>query len=229
MNSYTKLLNKHKGENAFILGAGPSLYFNKLNPIFENIKKYGKTISVNSSILANPEPDYWISCDHLCVRWSWFSLVKKMKGIKIVRDSWIKYKEDTKGFYFFSPRKTTEDQIDFRDEGLCYCNSTNSAIDFAIKSGFSNIFILGLDHKRVNDKDHFWQFFSKKNQPNQIRPAQGKWDQQKSVFPIHIQSYKALRRFAEYKNCKVYNCNIDSEVEVFEKIEFKNILEIIKR
>lgn len=229
MNNYIKLLNKNNGGNVFILGAGPSLFFNMKNPFFKELKKYGKIICVNSSILAEKNPDFWMSCDHLCVRWSWFSIVKKAKCFKIVRDSWVKYKDDTKGFYFFSPRVTPEDQIDLEDDGLMYCNSTNAAIDFGIKCDYKNIFILGLDHSTIEGNDHFWQFFNKKSQPRQLKPAQGQWEQQKSLFPIHLQSYKALNKFSEHKNCKIYNCNLKSKVEVFEKINFRDILKIIKK
>jgi len=229
-NNYIKFINSHKGENCFILASGPSLFFAMKNFIFKDIKKYSKIICVNSSILAENNPDYWISCDHLCVRWSWFNLVKNNNCTRIVRDSWVKYKDDTEGFYFFSPRKTPEDQIDFNEKRLMYCNSTNASIDFAIQCGFKNIFILGLDHKKIENKDHFWQFFHKKDQPKQIKPAQGQWEQQKSVFEIHLKSYNVLNEFANHKKVKIYNCNPDSKVEVFDKIDFKNSFDkILKR
>ena len=226
MNTYTQLIDKNKGENCFILGAGPSLFSNMNNYLFYDLKKHGIIITVNSAILAC-DPHYWISCDHLCVNWSWWPKVKNSKCIKIVRNSWLKYKDDIEGFYIFSPRSTPEDAINFEDEGLMYCNSTNSAIDLGIKFGCKNIFILGLDHNAIEGKHHFWQFFEKP--PRQIRPAQGPWPQQKNLFPIHLQSYKALKSFAKYKKCEIYNCNPESKVDVFKKIKFEDIEKYLQK
>jgi len=223
MNTYTQLIDKKNIENCFILGAGPSLFSNMNNSLFCDLKKHGIIITVNSAILAEKEPHYWISCDHLSTRWSWWEDVKNSRCIKLVRNSWLKYKDDQKGFFYFKPRTTSEDIIKSEEKRLCYCCSVSSSIDFSLQMDCKKIFILGLDHNTVDVKHHFWQFFEKGKQPRQIRPAQGPWDQQKSVFPIHLQSYKALKRFAEYKNCKIYNCNPESKVEVFEKIMFKEI------
>ena len=231
MNTYTELIDKHKGENCFILGAGPSLFSNMNNSLFYSLKKHGIVITVNSAILAEKSPNYWISNDHLCTNWSWWSIVRNSKCIKIVRNSWLKYKDDIEGFYIFSPRSTPEDVINFEEKGLCYCSSIPTSIDFSIKCGFKkNIFLLGVDQcldKKTN-YHHFWQFLPIKDQPRQIKPAQSNWASQKKVFKYNDMAYKALNKFAEHKNCKIYNCNPESKVEVFEKIEFKDILKIIK-
>lgn len=238
MNTYTSLIDKFPGELAVVLGAGPTLYeyLYKCPEVKEFIGDMNKhiVISVNSSIMAcvqklgwlkeeYPEKRFWISNDSLCMRWSWWDDVKKSKCTKIVRNSWEKYKDQLDGFLFFEPRKTSEDIIDPEDDGLCYCCSSSSAIDISIKLGAKKIFICGLDHKTINNNNHFFQFFPKSEQPRQIQPAQCSWEQQKSVFPIHLKAYTALSGFAEYKKCKIYNCNPDSLVEVFEKIEFKDI------
>ena len=224
MNTYTQLVDKHFGETAFILGAGPSLYSNMQIPVFNIIHKYGIVIAVNSGVMADPKFDYWVSTDSLCKNWSWWDLVKKGKGEKVVRSSWEKYKKELDGFLYFEARPTPEDIINSNDIGLCYCNSFSASIDLAIQMGCLNIFLLGLDHKAWNGNHHFWQGFPRHKQPRQIKPAQGPFSQQQSLFPIHLKAYKALEKFAKLKNVKIYNCNPDSDVEVFEKIKFKKVL-----
>ena len=54
MNSYLQLSNKHRGENAFIFGAGPSLWFNIRHKQFRKVIKQGITIAVNSDVIAIP-------------------------------------------------------------------------------------------------------------------------------------------------------------------------------
>ncbi len=229
MNTYTQLIDKHEGEICFIYGCGPSLYLNIFEDDFNEIVNRGIRIAVNSSVMVKDHFDYWISNDHLCVNWDWFSMVKKSKCTKIVRDSWEKYTEDIEGFYIFSPRKTSEGEIDFKDDGLSYCSSIPTSVDFSIKCGFKNIFLLGADHCLDNKTGyhHFWQFFPKEDQPRQLKPAQSLWACQKKVFKYNNMAYKALSKFAEYKDCKIYNCNPESKVEVFEKIEFKDIKNIL--
>ena len=236
MKSYKILINKYEGQNieaGFILAAGPSLYENMQNPIFSKLSEYGIVVVVNSAIMAYPEPSFFISCDHLVTHWTWWEdFVKKSKCVKIVRSSWLKYKDEIKDFYIFEPRKTPECEINPEDQGLCYPNSLSAAIDFTIKflGEKGKVFVLGLDHHLSKDKysyHHFWQYF--KNKPKQLKPAQGSWNQQKSVFSIHLQAYKALNKFAEYKNCKIYNCNPESGVSAFEKINFDQIFKILKK
>jgi hypothetical protein len=224
MNTYTDLCDKHFGETAFILGAGPSLYSAMQESVFNRLCEQGIIITVNSGVVAFPKFDYWVSTDSLCRNWSWWDLVKNGKGQKVVRDSWLRYKKELKDFLYFKARPTSEDIVNPDDVGLCYCNSFSASIDLAIQMGCLNIFLLGLDHKSLDSKNHFWQFFNNKKQPRQIKPAQGPWKQQQSVFPIHLKAYKALEKFSKHKNCKIYNCNPDSDVKVFEKIKFKKVL-----
>ena len=230
INTYKKLIKKYNGEkkNCFVLGAGPSLYYNMKEKIFSKLSEYGLVICVNSAIMAKKDCDIWISCDSLCRKWSWFpEYVEKSKCIKIVRNSWLKYKSELEGFLYFSPRPTPEDVINPNDDGLCYASSTPSAIDLSIQCGCKKIFILGLDHYGGNGVNHFWHLFPRNKQPRQNKPAQGPWTQQKQVFSFNVQVYEALKNFAKYKNIKIYNCNPISKMNVFERIKFKNMKEYL--
>jgi len=223
MNTYLKIINDYKDKNVFILGAGPSLYYCIQDPFFKKLQKYGIVITVNSSIMAFKNCDIFISNDALVRRWSWYSIITNSKCIKIVRNSLERYKNELKGFLYFEPRRTKEDKIDFKEQRLCYCSSVPSAVDLAIQCSCKNIFLLGVDHNTIEGKDHFWQFFPKNHQPKAHPPAQGPFSQQKTVFPTNVLAYKALEKFAEFKKIKIYNCNINSDIDVFKKIEFKNI------
>lgn len=233
MNSYMQLINKHEGISCFIFGAGPSLWFNMREPFFNDIHKYGITITVNSSVMAVPNFDYWLSNDALCRRWSWWKTVKMGTGTKIVRDSWKKYKKELKKFLFFSHRPTSEGIINSGDIGLSYCSSIPSSIDLAIQMGCKKIFVLGLDHNEYEGKHHFWQFMPPKQRPRSTPPAQGPWKQQKSVFSLNVKALKALKGFAELRDAKIYNVNCKcrgkyiTKVDVFPKIEINDMGKIL--
>lgn len=238
INTYKSLIDKHRGESCFVIGAGPSLWYLMHNPLFTYLHTYGISIVVNSGVLAIPDFHYFISNDALCRNWDWWPIAKNGKGIKIVRNSWWKYREELKDFLYFSPRSTSEDIIHSEDEGLCYCSSIPSAIDLAIQMGCKNIFVLGLDQREYKGKHHFWQFFN--NKPKQIKPAQARWKEQEKVFKFNNKSYKALRKFSEYKKCNIYNIshmmedksgNIRwmTQVDIFEVIHFNQIEEIVNK
>ncbi len=237
MNYYHHLIDKYKDTNksAFIFGAGPSLYNILYSCSQKDIDKISNNIVIttNSSILAGTDKlgwkkgisdnRYWISNDSLAMRWTWWEDVKKDKCIKIVRTSWEKYKKDLNGFLFFSPRSTSEGVINVEERSFCYCSSIPSSIDAAIQFGCKNIFLLGVDQDLYQGKHHFWQFFDRKKQPRQLRPAQGPWEQQKQSFVFNNMAYEALRKFAEYRKVKIYNCNLKSKVNAFKKIKFTDI------
>lgn len=224
INTYLKLSNIYDDANkkCYILGCGPSLY----HYIYKNIiiTNNDIVISVNSSILCfdklnNKKDIFWISNDALCRRWSWWKNVKKFQGYKIVRNSWLKYKNELNDFLFFPPRPTKESIINDSDEGLAYCSSVPSAIDLAIQMGVRDIYLLGVDHQKDrNNKHHFWEYLP--NRPTYTRPAQGPWRQQLEVFKFAEQSYEALNQFAIRKNVNIYNViNEGSKLNVFKKIQ----------
>ncbi len=236
--SYIELLDKFGDkENIFILGAGPSLYKNTLDSFFPRLKEYGIVICVNSSIMACKEIGFetnvWLSNDALCRRWSYYQdLVKNNSKIyRIVRNSWLKYKDEVKNFYIFCPRSTSESDIDFEEQNLIYPSSVPSALDFSIQcENINKIFLLGVD--QCLDKEtgyhHFWENYPISKQPKELKKVLTNWGQQKKVFKYNNMSYKALKEFAEYKNVEIYNCNPESSVKVFPKIKFEEIIKIIK-
>lgn len=225
MNTYLKLINKHRGENAFIFGAGPSLWFNMQHPLFAKIHDHGITIVVNSAVLAVPNFDYWVSNDILCRRWSYWKDVINGSGIKVVRDSWEKYKKELDGFLFFHHRPTSEDVINLNDVGLAYCSSIPSSIDLAIQMGCKQIFLLGVDQNDYEGKHHFWQFMDKDKQPVCNPNVQDSWERQREIFDISNKALEALKGFAKHKKVEIYNCSHLSNINMFKQVELCDIRE----
>ena len=238
MNTYTKLINKHKGETAIIFGAGPSLYEFYQRKLYDKVKD-NVLISVNSSIIIMPWDEkgdknkyFWMSCDHLCTRWNYFPKILISNCTKVVRNSWEKYKDKLTDFLYFKPRPTSEGIINKENLGLCYSSSSVAAADMALQMGCSNIFLLGFDQCQDGKTGyhHFWQFL--KNPPVAHPPAMGSWKSQTKVFEYNNMAYEALKGFAEYKSCKIYNVSLISTVTAFDKIsydEFEKYLEKNKK
>lgn len=214
-----------------ILGAGPSLR------LFDFLKTNNcHVFTVNSSIIKvkwDTDSDLdlmrvWISNDSLCRKWSYFDKVKNDKCFKVVRDSWMKYKDELDDFIFFNPRKTKEDVIEENDDGLLYNSSIPSAIDLAIKLNFKQIFLFGIDHKTISDKTHFWQFLEFKNQPKE-RIKHGEKNvylpctrimqpisMQKNVWNMNLSVFESLKKYAEKKSVNITNINYENTQIPFE-------------
>lgn len=232
LKSYTYFIDKYPSEISFVVGAGTSLLGIYNHPYKNKIHNH-IVISVNSSIMMMPWEDgscdrrIWISNDSLSRRWSWWVTVKKCIAYKIVRDSWKAYFEEIPDFFVFSPRPTPENIINPDDTGLAYCSSVPSAIDLSIQMGCKYIFVLGVDQYMIGDKSHYWQYWPKNKWPTRIDGVMATHNQQKDVFKYNDVAYPALKKFAENKNVKIYNCNPQSKVEVFDKITFDEALKIL--
>lgn len=217
---YDYCKDRHKGSRAFVVGAGTSLYGLNIDFIHKDV-----VISINSSIILMPWEDgsddkrYWISNDALCRKWNWWNKVKNSKSVKIVRNSWEKYFEELEGhnFYKFDPRKTPEHIVEENDNGLCYCSSVPSGIDLAMKMGCSEIVLLGVDQYMIGNKSHFWQFYPICDQPKKEDGHIATFSQQKWTFSYNDRAYYAISELAKSKNIKIYNANLKSRVNVFEK------------
>ena len=232
-NTYLSLQNKHVGESCIILGAGPSLYDLCMSYHFEDIMDH-VVISVNSAIMPlvkfelDPEKHYWVSNDTLCRRWSYWKDVEQSKCTKVVRDSWLKYKEVMMNTLFFSPRPTSEDVVNPNDVGLCYCSSVPSSIDLAIQMGCKRIILFGVDHNDSSGRHHFWQLlYDRKNRPTANANIYDSWDKQQKVFEFNNKAYKALQKFANIKKAEIYNCSNMSKVDVFDRISIDYAFKIV--
>jgi len=229
IKSYKELIDTYIDETCFILGAGTSLYEQSSLPSFAKIFDH-VVISVNAGIILCPwkdgEPNkrFWISNDASVRHWSFWPKVKSSKANRVVRNSWEKYYEEIKDFYFFPPRPSKEDVMNPGDEGLAYCSSVPSALDLAIQMGCKRIYLLGVDHYIVGGKMYFWQYWPKNKQP--VGPFTS-LKVQNNIFDINMSAFRALNIFAKNKNVEVFNCSLQSKVDAFKKINLETILETL--
>lgn len=232
LKSYTELIDKHKGENAFICGAGLSFFDCMSHKDFNKIHDH-VVVSVNSSFIAMPwksgSPDkrYWISNDALVRRWSYWEDLKASNCTKIVRDSWSAYFDEIPDFYQFSPRPTPENEVNENDRGLCYCSSVPSALDLCLQMGCNKIFLLGVDHYfDPAGRSHFWQFLPYDQQPKRNDGRLASHFEQILAFSYNDKAYPALKKLAESWDRQVINCSPLSLVSCFFKMKFEKALSL---
>lgn len=118
------------------------------------------------------------------------------------------------------------------DEGLAYNSSVPTSIDLAIKLGFKNIYLLGIDHHSVNGKTHFWQFMNKSEQPKEkvvsgdrnimlppMRIMQPE-NLQKNAWNMNIEVFKSIKEYAKLNGANIYNVQEGDSCIPFDKVNF---------
>ena len=81
-----ELQNKHEGRLCFVVGAGPSLHFQDLQPLKKHV-----VIAVNSGILKVPDCDYFVSDDEGAATWNYYKeTARKSKCIKLLYETKLK-------------------------------------------------------------------------------------------------------------------------------------------
>ena len=234
-HSLLDLKDARKGEKCFIGGAGPSIGFMNLDEIHKHV-----VITVNSAILlmnwktGEKDKRFWISNDSLCLQWSYFwKDVLRAHCQKLVRTSWKPHDEKIRGhgFRYFAARKKERAPLSNDGKYLCAFSSTPTAADLAILLGCKEVYLLGIDHKMVDGKSHFWQFWPKKKWPQRkgkeknYRPEQ---THQIQRFKRNKYSYIALRELANRLGVSIYNCSTRTIISdsIFPKMSLERALKM---
>jgi len=165
------LQNKHKGEMAFIVCAGPSLHYENVNLL----KNY-VTIAVNSSVLKVPFCDYFVSDDEGIARWNYY-----MEDLKYMNCLCLLYEDKLKRltshlskervvffkhkiwYDIYKRKKYPEGLILTNEEPIIGARtSTGTAIHIAYIMGCNPIVLLANDCCYDGTKKYYWQFDTEK-------------------------------------------------------------------
>ncbi|MFW6172979.1 MAG: hypothetical protein ACOC5T_04480 [Elusimicrobiota bacterium] len=231
LKPYTQLRHLLVDKPVFILGSGTSLFFEKkLRVIFDY-----PVIAVNSSVLLTQWRDdgdkknrFWLSNDALCRKWSYWPLVLRSNLNGIIRDSWGRYFKEVQDFYVFSGRGDWRNKFDVEENKLIGCSSVPSSLDMAIQLGCKLIFLLGVDHYFQKGKRYFWEYWEKDKRPVYKKPHMHPERHQKRIFKQNNEAYGVLKKVAHTLNIGVFNCNLKSHVNIFDKIDIEDALNYIK-
>jgi len=174
--------NKHVGEIAFILGAGPSLHNFPVNLLKPHI-----TFAVNSSIMKFPQSSYFVSDDSAAADWNWFqSTLKQHRGTKFLLkpklENLVEHLDDNEISWFdhveehspdFNPNCDTGYKFEEADGKIIAARtSAGTAVHLAWIMGCRKIVLVGCDACHYEGKRYFWQFPGEKKafRPNHSKP-----------------------------------------------------------
>ena len=236
MRTLDEFNGKYKEKTmACILGSGPSLFHQNL----ELLKNY-VVFTVNSSILAYPEADFFVSDDEDCFRFSYYT-----EDLRNSNATVLLY-EDKLGHtaHLFGDRavlfrhKADEKMNDeyshnIWEKKIFRCRSSfSSAIHIAHIMQCSPIILLGLDACRDGSIRWFWQHPDFPNKPRRTdgRPI----DRYKRTRRRNTSTDTDLLDILQYwqmhgreinKKCTVYNASGKTVVDVFPRMPLEEILE----
>lgn len=218
-----KIKSKHLGERCFIVATGPSLKMEDLGKLTNEI-----TFGMNSICLAFDETDwrptyYGIQDENVFVR-----LEKQIENMnvecKFISDTIPKKVnlELTDDSYLF-PMNMLNHSIQhkksntkFSDDSFAVVYNgysiTYSLIQIAVYMGFKEIYLLGADcNYSSNMKHHFKEY-------GLVDPSF------LDAGDRMISAYKVAKKYADKHNVKIYNATRGGMLEVFERVNFDEIV-----
>lgn len=156
--------NKHKGEIAFLLGAGPSLHYLDVDLIKDYV-----CIAVNSGIAKYPSCDVFVSDDQDIKSWNYYKTVEKSFCIKFLYKKKFENKCDNleKTILFEHKSWFSPENKSYNFDGLKLTKeepivgarlSMASALHIAYIMGCDPIVLLGNDCQLKDGKRYYWQF-----------------------------------------------------------------------
>lgn len=209
--------NKYEGQRCFIIGNGPSLKIEDLEALKDEVTFASHGIYY---IYDNTDwrPTFYCAQDAKLINERYCEIKEKCKEsinvFGIVKNrNYVKFSEDSiiinlidEDFVDGYP-KFSDDLTFGAYEGLTV---TYFNIQLAIYMGFKEIYLLGVDHFYSGGRnDHFSEQDVCTNVPQT----------EKSTF-----SYIKAKDFANEKGVKIYNATRGGHLEVFERVDFDDVL-----
>jgi hypothetical protein len=91
-------------------------------------------------------------------------------------------------------------------------NSGAAAINLAVHTGVKKIILLGFDMKLDPQQNQHWHKLY-------VSPI----NQTKSIFSKHLIGFPAIKKDLDKLGVVVLNCNPDSAIDCFQKVNFKDL------
>jgi hypothetical protein len=225
------LKNIHMGKRCFIIGNGPSLTIEDLDKLKNEI-----TFAFNRIYYifdkTNWRPTYYCSEDDKTIFKSKdeinnLMIEKKFFPVNFPLDYKIHFKNANYYIFKFGDRNVEPKFSNDIVKGIYWGNTVAySAIQMAVYMGIKEIYLLGVDHnfsRMVNDKGEIVMdetvkdYFTEKYNTD-------KDDLYIPNVEISTRAFNAAKKYADEHNIKIYNATRGGKLEVFERIDFDQII-----
>ncbi|MEH7380045.1 6-hydroxymethylpterin diphosphokinase MptE-like protein [Bacillus sp. JJ1533] len=225
------LKNVHLNERCFIIGNGPSLTIEDLNKLKNEITFAFNRI-YHTFDQTKWRPTYYCSEDNKTIfnsreEINSLRVENKFFPINLPRDYKIQFNNAKYYIFKFGDGSVEPKFSNDIVKGIYWGNTVAyTAIQIAVYMGITEIYLLGIDHnfsKMVNDngeiiidetaKDYFCEEYNSDKEDLYIPNVE------KST-----RAFIAAKKYADKNNIKIYNATRGGKLEVFERIEFGEII-----
>lgn len=226
-----ELKNINSGKRCFIIGNGPSLNADDLNMLKD---EYTFAFNRIYYIFDKTEwrPTYYCIQDDKMIRNSISDIEKNIKTKYIfapIDFKWYYNLDLQTDYYFCQKRNTLKDEVYFSeviDKSISVCNTvTYTAIQIAIYMGFTELYLIGVDHSFNRVLDNNGKIIYK-NVKNYFCDDYDK-DKSDLYIPQLGLSTKAYERALSYidnhQNINIYNATRGGELEIFKRKSFDSL------
>jgi hypothetical protein len=232
-NDLLKFKNKHKGEDCFILGNGPSLAKLDLS-LLKNKYVFGlNKIHLMFELQPELELDYHVSVNPLVLEQTKNQLLNNVynsfsfipfsigKELNLINTRNIKFINTTGAPYKFNDNITKP-----INEGWTV---SFVALQVAYYMGFQNIYLIGMDNNFIQQGSPNEQQLLSGEDPNHFHPDYFK-DSQWHLADVDAnnRSFGMAEAFFKSKGRSIYNATVGGKLEVFRRIEFSKAVAISK-
>ncbi len=222
--------DKHKGERCFIIGNGPSLSADDLQVLHDhNIVTFGTNRVYNIFDKTDWRPTYFVSEDIIILKdiQETIAQIPARERFIPINLKWFEGVDIQGATYFYLDYSSDYPQtyglsLDAAHAVRCRGTVTMSCLQLAIYMGFSEIYLLGVDHnfaKMINEdgelvidtsiKNHFSDHY------DEDIIDQG-YDLKNTTM-----AYRCTEKLSREKGTfRVYNATRGGKLEVFERVDF---------
>jgi hypothetical protein len=233
-----KFKNLYLNKRCFIIGNGPSL-----NKIDLNLLKGEYTFGVNSIFIKTKNegfiPTFYVVEDKHVIMDNLTEIDGYNSMIRFFPRSYKKFIKKTKNTFYFRLDTGFYNKIspyfciprfsaDISDRIFCGQSVTMINLQLAHYMGFKEIYLIGMDHNYVIPKDAEVvgeNITSNSNDPNHFDPSY--FGKGKKWHDPHIDrvenSYKLMKIIFEGTGRKIFNATVGGNLEVFERINIRNL------
>lgn len=229
---FNGLRNRYKGQRCFVLGNGPSLKVADLELLKNEV-----TFAANKIYLCFDETDWrptFYSVEDLLVAQTCRAEILAVdRTTKIFADHMLPYLPRQANHHYARWLPPMDNRSPFREfstdltKGICWGSTiTYSMLQMAVHMGFSEIYILGLDHSYVEPKTKQDGALVSEGEVNHFHPEYRK-PGERWHYPVLDRlehSYQFAKDYCDAIGVRVYNASRFSKLDTFPRANLDEVL-----